>query len=86
MLWPSSKGRRKRKEGGKHKKNWQNNIKERTSLNFYETQVATTDRQRWKQIVRLSSQVPQMSGHRRTDPRFSRESSTNGHQSDGLAI
>ena len=50
------RGKRKR---GRQKKNWNDNIREWTSLNFYKSQMATKDRKRLKQIARLSSEVPQ---------------------------
>ena len=55
IKWPLQKvlqgtvpGERKR---GRQKKRWENNIKEWTGLDFYISQRADEDRQRWQKIV-----------------------------------
>ena len=49
-------GKRKR---GRQKKRWEDNLKERTGLNFNNSQRAAEDRQNWKKIVAdVSSGAP----------------------------
>ena len=47
-------GKRKR---GRQKKRWDDNIREKTGLDFNASQRAAEDRQRWKMIVALMSTV-----------------------------
>ena len=58
ILQDTVRGKRRR---DRQKKNRNDNITEWTGLDFYESQMATKDWQRWKQIVQLSSEVPQRS-------------------------
>ena len=51
----NTNGLRKR---GKPKQRWRDNIKEWTGLNFDTSQRAVEDRNRWRQIVKMSSVVP----------------------------
>ena len=56
---PRHTGKRWKRWRDRQKTKQQNNIKEWTGLDFYESQVAAKDRLRWKQVVILSSEVPQ---------------------------
>ncbi|XP_072016924.1 uncharacterized protein [Amphiura filiformis] len=43
---------------GRQKKRWEDNIREWTGLNFATSQRAVEDRNRWREIVKMSSVVP----------------------------
>ncbi|XP_072042720.1 uncharacterized protein [Amphiura filiformis] len=43
---------------GRQKKRWEDNIREWTGLNFTTSQRAVEDRNRWREIVKMSSVVP----------------------------
>ena len=44
---------------GRHKKRWEDNIRERTGLEFAKSQRALENREKWKKLVAKSSMVPQ---------------------------
>ena len=44
---------------GRQRKRWEDNIKEWTGLDFSETQWVADDRKKWRQLVSMSSVVPQ---------------------------
>src|ERR1700729_1688776 len=48
----------KRKQG-RQKKRWEDNIREWSDLQFCASQEAARDQERWREIVRTSSRVPQ---------------------------
>ena len=55
ILQGTVKGKRKR---GRQKKRWEDNIKERTGMDFASSTRAAENRPRWKGIVANSSVVP----------------------------
>ena len=56
---PRHTGKRWKRWRGRQKKKQQNYTKEWTGLDFYVSQVAAKDLHMWKQVVTLSSEVPQ---------------------------
>ena len=55
VLQGTVRGARRR---GRQRKRWEDNIKEWTGLDFSETQRAADDRKKWRQLVSMSSVVP----------------------------
>ena len=55
ILQGTVKGKRRR---GRQKKRWEDNIKERTGMDFASSTSAAENRTRWKEIVVNSSVVP----------------------------
>ena len=44
---------------GRHRKRWEDNIREWTGLEFTKSQKAVEDREKWRKLVAKSSVVPQ---------------------------
>ena len=53
------------KRQGRHKKRWDDNIREWTGLEFAKSQRAVTNREKWREMVVKSSVV-----HQRSPPRL----------------
>ena len=45
--------------GGRHRKRWEDNIREWTGLEFAKSQRAVENREKWRKLVAKSSVVPQ---------------------------
>ena len=56
ILQGTVKGRRRQ---GRQRKRWEDNIRERTGLEFAKSQRALENREKWRKLVAKSTVVPQ---------------------------
>ena len=58
QVWPNASYKALEEDKADRKKGWENNIKERTGLEFAKSQRAVENREKWRKLAVKSSVVP----------------------------